>query len=387
MILCFGTLGTVLKYCKKGKITNKELVKNMTRTIDPASKYGDTDDIVSKLLACKSDFGDRSESNSKSTRLGNVVSGARNAKIEDVIHKFENEVIKLINADKIKEMVATLLEIIDNDTTLDNDRKMSFKDHLGITKEALLTQGEYVFPDFLARLFLYTVIEVDNKLGKDCVTEITQKYNEEALSKRNEIIVFKSISESLAQSNIGHSFNEDEANDEIPRERKFYDDIWNDNKDVDLSEIPNKTILFCQNYNTLIGTGNTDNIKRALVEIFQQGIVKCRIGYFIQSDPKVSLSPDLFSSINYFAEVMAMLLEASECCNQERIYQDIENFVVPLNQYATYLCKNMKPSHDDDSIWIPTRKWKKDKIDRDVLAHRMLLALNYNKICNGNIIV
>ena len=83
---------------------------------------------------------------------------APRANRDDVIRKFGEDVISLLNEDKKLQAVLALLDIIEKDTVLDDDssegKKMSFEKYVGTTKNALLTQSEYVLSDLLAGIFL-----------------------------------------------------------------------------------------------------------------------------------------------------------------------------------------------------------------------------------------
>lgn len=54
---------------------------------------------------------------------------------------------------------------------------MSFERYVGTTKNALLSQTEYVLSDLLASIFLYTVAAgVVNTVGREAVQTITSEY-------------------------------------------------------------------------------------------------------------------------------------------------------------------------------------------------------------------
>lgn len=195
MRLCFGTFAQVLRLCKLENVTDKQLVGTMTRTIDPNCKYMEkgNDTAVSRLLSCEGNLssgrtrGGSGAYKNSGDSLSNVVQLAWTTTTEDVTLKFKDTVLPMIDEDRKVLAVLALLDIIQQDSKLDEERKMSFEKYLGTTKNALLSQGEFVLADFLARVFLYTVVSVKNTVGKDCVRELDRNYISSFESKRNGI--------------------------------------------------------------------------------------------------------------------------------------------------------------------------------------------------------
>lgn len=185
---------------------NKKLVSTMTKTVDPNSKYDEAgDSTISRLLNCQTDFADRTENlskeDSKRKRLGKIVSSARDAKIENVIKEFENAVIVLLRMDKKEQIILALLDIIEKDATINNKHEVGFKKYFGKTKKDQLSQDEYVLSDFLARIFLYTAAEVDNKEGETFIEAITDEYIADFEKKRDVIKVWETTAFQLIQGN------------------------------------------------------------------------------------------------------------------------------------------------------------------------------------------
>ena len=66
LILCFGTLGKVLRECKLDAVSDVLLIGTLTQTVDPTSLYGESDgSTVSRLLSCAQNL-----SNGQKRRMG-----------------------------------------------------------------------------------------------------------------------------------------------------------------------------------------------------------------------------------------------------------------------------------------------------------------------------
>ena len=190
MRLCFGTFARVLQLCKLDVVTDPRLVGTMTRTIDPQCQYIMSGNATSvhRLLNCTGNLspGNITEGGVGVIRrpgksISNVLLMAPRANRDDLIRKFGEDVISLLNEDKKLQAVLALLDIIEKDTVLDDDssdgKKMSFEKYVGTTKNALLLQSAYVLSDLLAGIFLYTVAAgVVNTVGREAVQTITPEY-------------------------------------------------------------------------------------------------------------------------------------------------------------------------------------------------------------------
>ena len=196
--LCFGTFARVLSLCKLPGISDPQLVGTMTRTVDPNCEYINNPPRVSRLLSCYGNLSDGAkrrvgqiaakntndsvsefESGVETNRLSGVVELARTARRSYVVAAFEADVISMIDPDKCEQAVLALRYLIDNDKAIEDVKSESFEKYMGTTKNALLSQGECVFTDFLAGIFLYTVVCVVNTVGKNFVSDIFVKNAEE----------------------------------------------------------------------------------------------------------------------------------------------------------------------------------------------------------------
>ncbi len=190
--LCFGTVAKVLKQCKLSAVTDVQLVGSLTRTIDPSCEYGVSDGTaVSRLLSCtqnlsngqtrrmgqraKTGFSDF-ESGWGTNRLSNVVLSGQKADKGDVIKAIAESVLPLLDEDRKALAALAILDIIRQDTVIDDEKHLSFEKHFGTSKKALLSQDQYILSELFAGVLLYTVVAVKNTAGKDCVNEIDKSY-------------------------------------------------------------------------------------------------------------------------------------------------------------------------------------------------------------------
>ena len=184
MRLCFGTFAKVLRICRQETVTDRQLVSSMTRTIDPNCKYIEQGSAtaVSRLFSCEGNLssgktdGGSGAYQKVGENLSNVTQLALKFKTEDLIPKFQETVVPLLNEDKKSLAVLALKDIIKRDVELDNDNKMSFEKYLGRTKEEIAVQTDFELAEFLAGLFLYTVVSVKNTIGKQYVGEIDEDF-------------------------------------------------------------------------------------------------------------------------------------------------------------------------------------------------------------------
>ena len=225
--LCFGTFAQILRLCKLENVTDPLLVGTMTRTVDPDCQYinGDNATAVSRLISCNGNL-----SNGRANTLGrgvvkkpgesisNVINAALKVNKMDVVQKFRKDVLCLLDEDKKERAVLALLDIIQRDTVLDDEKKLSFEKYVGKTKNALLSQDEFVLDELFAGIFLYTVAAgVVNTVGKPTVKGITVDYLNKLTNSRGikiidhasrEIKGPHSISEAVHSSALSDIFDQ-----------------------------------------------------------------------------------------------------------------------------------------------------------------------------------
>jgi len=190
MRLCFGTFARVLQLCKLDVVTDPRLVGTMTRTIDSDCQYIKSENATSvhRLLNCTGNLspGNIADGGTGVIRrpgrsISSVLILAPRADRTDLTQKFANDVVGLLDENKKLNAVLALLNIIQSDEFIDDDsaagKKRSFEKYVGTTKNALLSQSDYVLSEFLAGVFLYSVAAgVVNTVGKDSIDELTPEY-------------------------------------------------------------------------------------------------------------------------------------------------------------------------------------------------------------------
>lgn len=218
MRLCFGTFARVLQLCKLDVISDPRLVGTMTRTIDPNCEYIKSENAtpVHRLLNCTGNLspgniidGGTGVIRRPGRSLSSVLILAPRADRGDLSKKFADDVIGLLDENKKLNAVLALLNIIQRDEVIDDDsasgKKRSFEKYVGTTKNALLSQSDYVLSDLLAGIFLYTVAAgVVNTVGRESIAELTLEYLE-GLENSLNISVIDSVPISgltLIQDNI-----------------------------------------------------------------------------------------------------------------------------------------------------------------------------------------
>lgn len=276
MRLCFGTFGTVLKWCSA--LTEKELVGKLARIVDSRSRYIDDGPSIHRLMKCKMDFVDASYEKDRKTKA-------------DVIRGFEEDVIPYLHADKLEGIVLTLCDIIHKDKAIDVNHKTPFREMFGVDKQALLKQNEYILSDFLTSALLFTVREVDNKLGRDCVEMVAQDYIEK----------------------VNECYQEEVGKNPLARIIVF----------------PSSQIL----------------------NVFEQAIQECRIYEFIENDPTISLKESLMEESERFVTIINNVV--TQLDGKSELHQKVCNFTQILDEYHSYLGLNMRPLQGVNDISIP----------------------------------
>ena len=276
MKLCFGTFAAVLKW--GSTLTTKELVGKLAKIIDSRSRYIDNNSAIHKLMNCDIDFVDASYEKDRKMKA-------------DVVSSFEKDVILYLHADKLERIVLALCDIIHKDKAIDVNHKTPFKEFFGVDKRALLKQNEYILSDFLASALLFTIREVDNKLGENCIEMITEGY----IEKINEYYQEEVKRNPLAQIIVFPS-----------------------------SQISN---------------------------VFKQAIQDCRICNFIESDPTISLKESFLEGAERFVTIINNVVTQMD--KKSELYQKVCDFTQVLDEYHSYLGLNMRPLQGVSDISIP----------------------------------
>lgn len=178
MILCFGIFAGILSCCAQGlpqvkfvprvawvvDRQNSSLAIGLDFVVDDPDGMAGNPAVVSNLISCKRPLNLRE---SKEYRPS----------IKDARKRFKDKVMPFLDESKIKKAVLTVLYVIENDETIEGERKERFREYLGMYKDELLQQTAFNVPDFFARVLLYTTC-VDNKEGFPYAKDITDDFIE-----------------------------------------------------------------------------------------------------------------------------------------------------------------------------------------------------------------
>jgi hypothetical protein len=165
--LCFGAFAAVLNLCKPSKREPPQYKLLNTLFSSVCSSYvnaGISQSTSTQLIKCKE-------------RVSNdIVNAARDADPNAVAAYFSKNVVKCLNPNKEERIRLAILDIIANDDEIADDTVVDSVADL--TKFALLSQREFQssLAEFLAGVFLYSVIAVDNRVGQGFVKTITEEY-------------------------------------------------------------------------------------------------------------------------------------------------------------------------------------------------------------------
>lgn len=179
MYLCFGTFASILKKSSLPGTTNRAIVSTLVGTIDPNNKYGEknNDTAVSRLINCDRNFPVISvETNNGPIRSvdgpqTNIIALSKTISPSDLVSRFAS-VLCLLDEDKKIAAVGALHYLIETDDSLNSEHQPLFVKCLGDTAANIVRLKDINLCDFLARLFLYSVLLNDNTAGKSSLPEI-----------------------------------------------------------------------------------------------------------------------------------------------------------------------------------------------------------------------
>ena len=186
LILCFGTLGKVLRECKLDAVSDVLLIGTLTQAVDPTSLYGESDgSTVSRLLSCAQNLsnGQKRRMGRKgrdigyeSNRLSNIVSAAQTASVEIVQRNVEDNFLPLLNEDKKRYIVSAILKLIYEDESLDVAKHMNFLRFFGKPKSEYLKGTSFVLSNVIACALLFSCVAVKNTAGKEDAKNINRAF-------------------------------------------------------------------------------------------------------------------------------------------------------------------------------------------------------------------
>lgn len=212
MTLCFAALIKILKICSKPKVYNKTLCGAVAKTID--EYYGNIleadDGAVSHLLSC--DYNLSPE---------NIVEPAKKVAFSKVSKGMTTFVLPLLDTDKLPLGVLALRSIALSSVTESGAE-------IGRMKRATLESATSFDPaDFLANIFLYTAVTVENKSGKNSIDLVDASFVEGFEAQRasiklesDAIIEPVELDRTLKDSDFDAVFRKVQCDDELNLKNK-----------------------------------------------------------------------------------------------------------------------------------------------------------------------
>lgn len=160
--LCFGTFATILKICSAKRISQKLLCGTMLLSIAPTYDIRGEDGTVSDLILGKKNLSP------------NITDKAPTVDPRAVSNYFKQHILNMLDSNKRSLIILALKDIIASDNTIEPDTIVEIVN--GMTKKSIVRRDAFVFEDFIARVFLYTVLNVENRNCEDSVKETTTEY-------------------------------------------------------------------------------------------------------------------------------------------------------------------------------------------------------------------
>lgn len=195
IMLCFGTFCHILLLFSNGQIINQgTLVSRIVSTIDPnnrilfTDKDSDFDDEIQKL--------NTKATGHNSPEISKILSGNNVLKLikpdtvpcSKSMELFDNFISLWFSADERVQIILVLLQIIKDDTYIDEHKEM-FYDFFGMNKEDFLNKDKYNFNELLFNTLRYTMLgnidiseqkrivkQINNDIVRGCKKK-SEKYN------------------------------------------------------------------------------------------------------------------------------------------------------------------------------------------------------------------
>jgi len=160
--LCFGTFATVLKICMAKRVTQKRLCGTILLSIAPDYDIRSDDGTVSDLILGKKNLSPY------------VTDVAPTADARAASNYFKQNILPLLDSNKKSLIVLALKDIIASDDTIEPDTVVEKVNDM--TKKNIAGRDAFVLEDFLAGIFLYTAVNVENRNCEENVKKITDEY-------------------------------------------------------------------------------------------------------------------------------------------------------------------------------------------------------------------
>lgn len=173
--LCFGSFATVLVRCKPKRTAQKRLCGAILLSIAPTYDVREDDGTTSGLVRGNDNLSP------------DVTSAIPTDNFAAVAEYFKKEVVPMLDANKQNTIILALKEIIAEDENIQPTTVVEMVN--GFTKTDIATRASFVFADFLAGLFLYTVANVENRGCEEPINEITNEYIQSLEPKKTDISI------------------------------------------------------------------------------------------------------------------------------------------------------------------------------------------------------
>ncbi|MDU6876636.1 MAG: ABC-three component system protein [Clostridium botulinum] len=178
--LCFGTYATILKRCMAKRVTQKRLCGTMLLSVAPTYDISGEDGTVSDLILGKKNLSPI------------VTDTAPGADPHDISDYFKQSILQMLDSNKRSLIVLALKDIITSDNSIEPDTIVEIVN--GMTKQDIMNRNAFVLEEFLAGVFLYTVLYVENRNCESSVSEITDEYIQAFEDQKLDISFIKTYS-------------------------------------------------------------------------------------------------------------------------------------------------------------------------------------------------
>lgn len=212
MTLCFAAFVKVLKECSKPKVYNKILCGAVVKTIDvSAGEMMEADDgKVSHLLSCEHNLSPE-----------DIIKPAQNISTAKVCMGMTKYVFPLLDMNKLPLGIIALRSMVLSNLSEDNALVGQR------TRKDIEAATGFDPADFLADIFLYTVLSIENKAGKDTIGLVTEDFVNGFESERgsfkigsNEMIEMMELDCTLKDSDFEAVFHEMKIDDTLNLKNK-----------------------------------------------------------------------------------------------------------------------------------------------------------------------
>lgn len=182
--LCFGTYTTILKHCKVHSISQKVLCGKLLLSIAPNYDIREMDITASELILGKKNLSQ------------DVTESALEVNAHETSNYFKLNVVPMLDPNKHGLIVEAIKNVIASDDTIKPNTVVEKVNN--ISKAALTQLKAFVLADFLAGIFLYTALNVENRHCEKYVKAMTPEY---LMSFENQASVISFVSSYSAFTN------------------------------------------------------------------------------------------------------------------------------------------------------------------------------------------